>query len=178
MEESLIGSYNFSVLREILDGFNLLQINAGIEVGVFDGGTSQYLLKSFPALRLFSVDPYKLYNEYDAERLAQAEAMSFRRLSPFAERSIRIKEDSLTAAALLPDDSFDFVFIDADHSYEAVKKDMEAWYPKIRRGGLFSGHDYRWEGVARAVHEFSEERGNPGYFTPPASDIWWFIKPA
>ena len=57
MKEVLIGSYNFNVLRCLIEELNLLQINAGVEVGVFDGGTSLHLLKSFPTLRLFSVDP-------------------------------------------------------------------------------------------------------------------------
>lgn len=54
------------------------------------------------------------------------------------------------------DESFDFIFIDADHSYEAVKKDIEMWYPKVKQGGVIAGHDYdrpAWEGVCEAVDE-------------------------
>lgn len=49
--------------------------------------------------------------------------------------------------------SFDFVFIDADHRYEAVAADIAAYLPLVRRGGIISGHDYHWDGVARAVQE-------------------------
>ena len=49
---------------------------------------------------------------------------------------------SWDAAVNFADESIDFVFIDADHSYESVKKDIEAWLPKIRKNGIISGHDY------------------------------------
>ena len=54
------------------------------------------------------------------------------------------------------DESIDFLFIDADHHYEAVKKDIELWYPKIKPGGIISGHDYTVGGdcgVIPAVNE-------------------------
>ncbi len=51
-----------------------------------------------------------------------------------------------------------FVFIDADHSYEAVKKDIDAWWPLVKDNGILAGHDYDhnnrgWPGVYKAVHE-------------------------
>lgn len=64
------------------------------------------------------------------------------------------------------DASLDFVYIDAQHHYEAVREDLALWYPKLRVGGLFAGHDYldgevdgdRF-GVKRAVDEFAGEKG-------------------
>lgn len=55
------------------------------------------------------------------------------------------------AAALVPDGSLDFVFIDADHSEESVKRDIANWAPKVRKGGLLSGHDIDQAQVQRAV---------------------------
>ncbi len=59
------------------------------------------------------------------------------------------------AAALVPDGWADFVFVDAGHSYRAVKNDIERWQPKVRPGGWFGGHDYNeaYPGVVRAVDE-------------------------
>jgi Methyltransferase domain len=50
--------------------------------------------------------------------------------------------DSKEAAAYVPDGSLDFVFIDADHSYEGCKADIQAWLPKLKPSGFISGHDY------------------------------------
>jgi len=59
------------------------------------------------------------------------------------------------ASLLFEDELLDAVFIDADHTYEAVKKDIENWMPKVRKGGILAGHDYieTWPGVVQAVNE-------------------------
>jgi predicted O-methyltransferase YrrM len=49
--------------------------------------------------------------------------------------------DSLSAAPLIADNSLDLLFIDADHSYDAVRSDIEAWRRKVRPGGILCGHD-------------------------------------
>lgn len=62
---------------------------------------------------------------------------------------------SLTVAAATPPGSIDIVYIDADHKYDSVKADIQAWLPAIRKGGYISGHDYcaPWPGVMQAVDE-------------------------
>ena len=59
------------------------------------------------------------------------------------------------AAPLVLDRWADFVFIDAAHSYEAVRDDIRLWAPKVRLGGWLGGHDYhaKFQGVIRAVDE-------------------------
>jgi len=59
--------------------------------------------------------------------------------------------ESVAASERFDDGSLDWVFIDADHSYEAVVADIAAWAPKLRPGGLLSGHDYGRAGVTDAV---------------------------
>lgn len=63
--------------------------------------------------------------------------------------------DSSEVSKLYDNNSLNFVFIDADHSYEGVKKDITNWYPKIKNGGYIGGHDYYiWGGVNKAVEEY------------------------
>ena len=59
---------------------------------------------------------------------------------------------------------FDWVYIDANHQYEFVKNDLEAYYPLVKPGGFLCGDDYGeqgwWEiGVEDAVDEFVADKG-------------------
>ena len=79
-------------------------------------------------------------------------------LTPVAQYFKPLKMSSMDAVVKFKDNSVDFVFIDADHSYEAVKQDILAWYPKVKPGGILAGHDYyldnpTWGGVYKAVNE-------------------------
>jgi len=96
------------------------------------------------------------------------------------------------AARCFPDESLDFIYIDADHTYEAVVNDIKVWYPKLKVGGLFGGHDY-WKsryfgrnfGVIQAVNEFAQEYDKSLHLTDdvrphPEGSInlksWWVLK--
>lgn len=141
----------------------------GAEIGVFAGELSRKLLVR-KDLTLYLVDSwtaqhkaaYKESGDYHA-RLTQDKQERFyditRHMVRFAgDRAKIIRDDSQRAATGIADGSLDFVFIDADHSYEGCKGDIEAWLPKIRKGGFISGHDYEnpdfpaW-GVKKAVEE-------------------------
>ncbi len=75
--------------------------------------------------------------------------------------------DSVDAARDIKDGSLDLVFLDGDHSYPGIKRDIAAWLPKVKSGGWLGGHDYLnhgdprfdFTGVARAVGEFSRNFG-------------------
>lgn len=91
-----------------------------------------------------------------------------------------VQSDSSEAANRYADASLDAVFIDADHAYPAVRRDIDAWLPKIRAGGIIAGHDYTLElpGVIQAVGEtfdlITVWRGSPftnGLYYPVWSSI-------
>jgi len=141
----------------------------GAEIGVFAGELSRRLL-SRADLTLYLVDswsasPSKSYAESGDfhSKLTQDQQERYFRMTHhmiyFAgPRAKILRKDSKEAAKDIPDASLDFVFIDADHSYEGCKADIEAWKPKIKKGGFISGHDYEntefpcW-GVKKAVQE-------------------------
>ena len=72
------------------------------------------------------------------------------------EKYIILQGDSVEMAEYIPDSSLSMVYLDADHSYEGVKRDIEAFYPKVIPGGIISGHDFlNFEyGVNKAITEF------------------------
>ncbi len=182
LQETTVGSMNYNVLANIIRQGNILQHNLAAEIGVLYGDTSAYLLKEFPGLQLLCIDPYLEYNEPGVERsqktMTQYEEIARGKIAEFGDRGAIIKDFSLNVAPKVENGALDFVFIDANHDYEYVAQDIEAWYPKVRSGGLFAGHDYKsWPGVTKAVDEFMAAQKVQGFFTPIASDIWFFVKP-
>lgn len=76
------------------------------------------------------------------------------------KRVVFLRGSSVDMALKVPDRSLVLVYIDADHSYEAVKKDIRAWLPKLVPGGFMAFHDYENQnyGVKQAVDEFCDRR--------------------
>ena len=64
-----------------------------------------------------------------------------------------IKGDSVKTASSFKDNYISFCFIDALHTYEAVKNDVKAWLPKVKNGGYIGGHDADRPEVQRALNE-------------------------
>jgi hypothetical protein len=60
----------------------------------------------------------------------------------YEDRGIMIRATSKDASNIFEDNSLDFIYIDANHAYDFVKEDIRIWFPKLRKGGIFSGHDY------------------------------------
>lgn len=90
-----------------------------------------------------------------------------------------IRNYSTEAAKQFADGYFDYVYIDADHTYEAVRDDIKAWYPKVRQYGILGGHDYHPNAptctVNMAVDEFV--RQNSLLFHSEISNSWYVVKP-
>jgi hypothetical protein len=135
-------------------------VGRGAEIGVLEGRFSAQILSSWSGRNLLSIDPWR-GNDARYERVC-------RRLGAFGERSTIWRMMSVDAAAQLPDHSLDFVYIDAMHDYDSVKEDLEAWYGKVRPGGILAGHDYQDEDlphevcrVKSAVDEFFASLGKP-----------------
>jgi predicted O-methyltransferase YrrM len=112
-----------------------------IEVGVDTGKSTFFLLDNLPNLTIYAIDTNikKFYND-DVKK-------------KYGNRLIPIQGYSYDVANQLPNGLADIVFIDADHSYQAVKKDIEKYTPKLKKGGLLTGHDIDYPGVNKAVTE-------------------------
>jgi predicted O-methyltransferase YrrM len=69
-----------------------------------------------------------------------------------------IKSLSWEASSNYEDESLDFVFIDAGHDYESIKKDLISWLPKVKKGGVIAGHDYYYKPIFDTVDEIIGEQ--------------------
>lgn len=96
------------------------------------------------------------------------------RLASFGDRCHLIREKSVKAAQLFQDESLDCIFIDGDQRYLAVMKDLTAWYPKLKNGGIICGDDYWMSQVAGAVDNYFAGMNKKVYFITSKSDykIW------
>lgn len=86
-----------------------------------------------------------------------------------------VRMPSVQAARMFDDGSVFFCFIDGSHHYEDVKADLEAWEPKIAKGGIFAGHDHHagFPGVVRAVEERWPSGVTTMITTQQRGACWW-----
>jgi hypothetical protein len=159
----------------------------GAEVGVHRGELSHKLFKLIPRLKLYMIDIWseEAYPEQDATSASEKgqkkykfqwqDNMNAAKKAVKGRKAKVIRSDSLSAVEKFPDSHFTFVFIDADHSYKAVKEDISIWLPKVRKGGYICGHDYelterRKFGVRDAVDEAFGDKVQTG------AGGTWFVK--
>lgn len=126
--------------------FYELDFTVGAEIGVEQGKYSEVLLKENPKLELSSVDPWAAYEGY-RDHMTQEEMdviykKAVERLSPYSNRVTLIRDFSVGAADSFEDESLDFVYLDANHEFMEVVKDIAYWERKVRVGGIVAGHDY------------------------------------
>lgn len=120
-----------------------LGYTVGAEIGVGGGVFAALMFKHNPDLKLYCVDAWQEYPEYTDFGQMQLDIdyqATLKRLHD--KHAIIIREFSVDAAKLIPDASLDYVYIDACHEAPHIGNDIAAWSPKVRPGGVVSGHDY------------------------------------
>lgn len=164
----------------------------GAEVGVFRGVFTRRLLANLPGIETYyCIDPWEHYEDHvKTLRPASLELTltpkrafnQFRQATkPWEKKIVVVRKMSQDALADIPDEALDWVFIDANHSYEYAKPDIIGWSKKVKVGGIISGHDFYDKsanarrdvpfGVERAVVELVKN------FTVDAkANVWYTIK--
>ncbi len=145
----------------------------GAEIGVLNGDFSKMILDIVNPAKLIMIDPFmkseKTYQ--NGLPVAYSDSNDLRLLldrfknevQGNANSRVQIKRMfSYEALVFHEKESLDFVYHDASHLYEDVKRDLNDWLPKIKNGGFICGHDYIEHedfGVKKAVDEFCLEYG-------------------
>src|SRR5574337_475147 len=155
---------------------NLQQGAKIVEVGVYEGRSALFMIEELERL-----DKSALGHFFRIDILPRPHWLSGKNIT-------HMQMTSEQASNSFDDNSLDFVFIDAGHEYEDVISDIKYWFPKVRSGGIISGHDYNdtpyvtgvnktlpvdaHPGVIRAVNESFGEKN----ITLPSGSVWQYIK--
>lgn len=151
------------------------------EIGVFYGTNARRMFKKLNVSKMYLIDPYQKYDDYGHEKklmtfLPKSFTIAMKVLGKYAKHTIPLHMTSEQAASKIPDD-LDMVYIDGNHAYDYVKKDIELYYPKVKTGGLIGGHDIdntqEGVGVHQAVMEFIEKHNLTLHIDKPD---WWIVK--
>ena len=188
---------NFKPTDVLINKMNYKKI---IELGVRDGKHFEQFVKS-NADEIIGVDLWldseNIY-ENDKKFSQEKQDLMYNNLVNKYSQDSRvklIKHDSSSLSSKYDDSYFDLVFVDADHSYEGSKKDINMWYNKVRSGGILCGHDYEdfgvnidgkyyKFGVIKAVNEFVKNNNleDKLFVTPKKGNLgggipcWYILK--
>ena len=151
----------------------------GAELGVMEGRVFLYLLWQCQELTMHGVDVWVQKGvDLEADVLEDFDSINYgyyqniKKLSEgYNVRSILHRTTTSKAAQKIEDKSLDFIFIDANHSYEQTKNDILTWLPKVKKDGWILGHDIDWHGVQIAVKELLPN------FDLAGVETCWYIKP-
>jgi SAM-dependent methyltransferase len=166
-------------------------LGEGVEIGVAAGDYSKTILDVWEGQRLHLVDAWRHLPGYqDVCNLSDDEHQKLLRMVPdkLAAHEGRYEIHAKLASEAVSDfddSTLDFVYLDADNSYEGVLEMLRAWHRKLRPGGVLAGHDFvdgdlpqGKFGVRRAVRQFELEKGLRAAVTAERDwPSWYFIKP-
>jgi len=174
------GWFNYeAIYRRAIEKATIDTPSLFVELGVWFGQSMCFagveIINSGKPIKLHGVDCFLCGDQpspdapFDAPRYSEV----FRFIEPVKDVIEIVKADTHEASLNYENESIDFLFIDANHTYEGVMQDLVDWYPKVKKGGLVCGHDYQdapWSGLVKAVDEFL---GKENFEIDPNS--WSFI---
>jgi len=145
-----------------------------VEVGTWKGMSAAYMaveiINSGKDIRFDCVDTWDFVPsqaEIPPHLFNGLYEVFMKNIEPVRHQVNPVQAISWDGAALYKDNSLDFVFIDAAHDYESVRKDIHAWFPKVKKLGVMAGHDYECPDVRKAVNEFFQ-----GYSIHESEGCW------
>ena len=151
-----------------------------VEIGTHKGYNAKSILKELNVMKLYLIDPYKEYSDYikseptaDQQLLSTVEQIARKKMKKFGRKVTWLKEYSDDAVDDVVD-NIDFVYIDGNHEYEYVIKDMENYYKELNVGGILAGHDITsFPGVSKALFKFCNKYKLEPHIT---RTDWWVVK--
>lgn len=147
---------------------NFYEDSVLLEVGSFAGVSTELFAQI--CKKVYAVDPWDLNKEY-AELHPTSVIESEKRFDLMASKYdniVKMKRFSQNVHWSFGNSTLDVVYIDGEHLYEPVKRDINLWLPKVKDGGILCGHDFGEPGVKQALDEIF-----PYYNFKTYSDSSW-----
>ena len=131
-----------------------------IEIGSYMGESTLIFASSGIFSKIYAIDPFNFEESFNksldaSNRDWKFVRQEFKNNTRFFNNVEPIQDVSENVSSNFEDGSIDFIYIDGDHSLDAVKRDILLYLPKLKEGGIIAGHDYskeRWPGVVSAVN--------------------------
>lgn len=154
----------------------------GCELGVSYGFNLVHFLENLPNIsKVYAIDPYMPYDDGPGGYITQEVIDTVKRLvqinvEEYKEKVKFIFLPADDAHQDIQNESLDYIFIDGDHSFDAVRKDMKHYFSKVRAGGIFAGHDINLPEVQKAVEQFRKENNISAELKTCANCVWYWYK--
>jgi hypothetical protein len=167
---------NLIELINSVDFLAVTEIKLVVELGSLIGESTVMFAEGFPNAKIYAIDPFTPGYDPDDQTslmdMVEVERFFLDNISHF-NNIVHIKEMSYDAVNKFTDESIDLLYIDANHSYDAVRRDILDWFCKVKKDGFITGHDFNEHpnliGVPTAVKQLI---GNPIVF----SDTSWLMR--
>ncbi len=141
---------------DMIDFLSSYSVEMMVEIGGWQGESATLFAYHFPKAKIYSVEPF--IPNYDPELHVARQNMEIvegnyrERIEKFPNIEL-LRMTSVQALQNFSDGSLDFVYIDGDHRYEFVQKDIGGWMKKVCSGGFIGGHDQGMPGISKAIEE-------------------------
>lgn len=157
----------------------------GCEIGVCYGWNLVFMIENISIKQMYAIDPYNPYVDGPSGMITQStlnemETHFLKNTEKYNNITyLKLKSDD--AHRYISDNSLDFIFIDGEHSYEQVYKDLVNYYLKVNENGIISGHDYNFDyennkPVKRALEKFMKDFNIPFDELKFCKNDTWYIK--
>jgi predicted O-methyltransferase YrrM len=160
--ENINGWFTYQKLYE--DMVNKFDDAIFVEIGSYQGKSTVFMAENIKDkkknIKFYAIDP--LDGSGDpvlSPGYHNTQKIYFTNIEPVKKYINTLIGYSFEKVDFFEDNSLDFVFIDGDHTYDGISRDINDWWPKIKPEGILAGHDYQyeWEGavdVVKAVDDF------------------------
>jgi len=152
--------------------YDLIQENLNenmimVEIGSYAAVSSHLFAEKVK--HIYCVDQWKAYSEVKEQYITEGERL-FNNFLKYYNNVTKLKMSSVEASKTFENNFLDFVYIDANHSYESVIEDINSWIKKIKINGIIAGHDYHQGTVQKAIQDFFKNKPVKTY-----EDMSWLI---